>query len=108
MKDAETINKAVYLLEDLIRTYGAPAQFAPQFLSDRIGGSPTSIGRVQGEIVGKLRYRGLNVLYANRKFCFEVPLSIPVAPDVQAACDIFDETEGAELVGQGVNLLAST
>ncbi len=77
MNYTDTIYEAVCLLDERIRSYDAPVQFTPLFLTERIGGSPGTIGRVQAQIVSALRSKGHNVRYFRRKFCFDAPLRLP-------------------------------
>lgn len=77
MNYTDTIYEAVCLLDEVIRSFNAPREFPPQFLSDRIGGAPTTIGKVQAQIVSALRCKGHNVRYVGRKFCFDAPLRLP-------------------------------
>ncbi len=84
MNYTDTIYEAVCLLDELIRSYAAPVQFTPLFLTERIGGSPGTIGRVQAQIVSALRSKGHNVRYFRRKFCFDAPLRLPGFEDTPA------------------------
>jgi len=93
MKLQETINKAVVQLEAFSLRYGVPSQFRPMDISDKIGGSPATVGRVQRQIVARLTERGFNVRYINKLFCFDRPLQLADSAGVVVARNIPEEPQ---------------
>lgn len=109
MNYADTIYEAVCLLDELIQSYAAPVQFPPLFLTERIGGSPGTIGKVQAQIVSALRSKGHNVRYVGRKFCFEAPLRSPgfeAPPAGEPRDSALGAVQAREIRGQGASASA--
>ncbi len=109
MNYTETIYEAVCLLDELARSVAAPMPFTPQFLTNRIGGSPVTIGKVQAQIVSALRSKGHNVRYVGRKFCFDAPLRLPgfeAPPAGEPRDSALSAVQAREIRGQGASASA--